>query len=281
MNRLGQLGRMSRLNGNVSVRKRILPETKAYIAAMTVQPASDITSVYNSLIKSLITSGIWEKLACLELYYTAHTEQAGLLNLIIPAQTGLAVNGVSWAVKQGYTTDPGKYIRTGFIPTDAGAKYRRNDACMGYIAHQSPVPPTNGWYDIGLTTDLGLRIKLYGCADGRLGLRLNATGDYTAPAGSITANTRYIAVTRERSTHVRLIIDDSYGLEQSNASANIGTIAGDMKDIVLGGTNNNGDFENAKTMRPAVFFAGLHLTAGEWASFKGAIAVYLAEMGAI
>jgi len=283
MNRLGQLGRMSWLNGNVSVRKRILPETKAYIAAMTVRPTSAIANVYNTLIKSMISSGIWDKLACLELYYTAHTEQAGLLNVVNPAETGRAVNTPTWEQIKGYTTNGStNYVDTGFQPTDDGMKYKRNNAIIGWVAHWDSIPQTNGWYDVGWSTgtvgDGIIRLHIY--SDGKLAYRMNGAAALTA-AGTITSNSRYIAMTRALSTHHHFIVDGNYSVAVSANSAAVGVPAGTLKTIVLGGSNINGVFGNGKAIYPAVFFAGLHLTSGEWASFNGAIAIYLEEMGAI
>ena len=79
----------------MSDRRRILfgagytPQAKALFAAMSAKPTPTRMNLYNGLILSLRTSGLWANLDALYLM-AAHDEQAGRLNIVAQSRTASA-----------------------------------------------------------------------------------------------------------------------------------------------------------------------------------------------
>ncbi|SER61862.1 hypothetical protein SAMN05216548_1316 [Faunimonas pinastri] len=91
-------------SGYRPARQRITTETKAALAAMTVQPSEKRIFVYDVAIRSLKAAGLWSKLGWLSLL-AAHDEQAGRLNLVAPSQVMTAVNSPGFTVDHGFKGD--------------------------------------------------------------------------------------------------------------------------------------------------------------------------------
>lgn len=133
--------------------------TLAYISALSVAPSGSRKRSIDRLVKSLKSGTVWDNLDWLELL-SAHDAQAGLVNLVNPAQASVAVNSPTFTVDRGYTGDGvSSYLNTNWNPSSAsGRKFLQNDAHMG--AWIGTDVNSNAQYDLGCT---------YSNVNGRLG----------------------------------------------------------------------------------------------------------------
>ena len=251
-------------------------ESITLFSQMLIEPSNDIKAIYNELIVSLKNAGIFSKLDILQLYYTAHTQQSCLLNVVNPLQTGITENNPTWTVKKGYSTSGTAYIRTGFIPSEAVTKFKRDTAFIGMMVHTALV--NGGWYEYGYGTSNPIR---YNTGNGGVSV---VKVNYAANVNTfnVTADTKFVAGTRFSDTIVHNIADSIYSDPVSANSVAIPVIVSGVTDIALGAyVLNDGTVSQYKVVHPSVFFAGSYITSGEWESFRTAINLYVSQMGAL
>lgn len=111
-------------------------DTITLLAAMTVEPTSARMGLYNDLITSLKTAGVWTKLDCLY-WLGAHDAQAARLNIKAPANFALTATGSpTYTVDRGYTgtgvgSSAGGYLTSTFTPSTAAGQWTLNSAHLG------------------------------------------------------------------------------------------------------------------------------------------------------
>lgn len=81
-----------------------LPETIRFCAAMTTPPNSARRSRINTLIGTLITEGIWQKLGAL-FVFESHDQQSALLEWKLPTHTATAVNSPTFVADTGFSSN--------------------------------------------------------------------------------------------------------------------------------------------------------------------------------
>lgn len=98
----------------------------------TTPPATDRRVLINTLIKSLVQAGVWDKLDAFYMLAAADA-QSSLLNWVSTSYNLTAVNSPAVVANQGYTGDGStSYLDTGFNPTTAvGAKFVQDSASIG------------------------------------------------------------------------------------------------------------------------------------------------------
>jgi hypothetical protein len=102
----------------------------SFFQRLATQPTAARKALYNALISSLVSAGVWSKLDAL--YVLAAADQATALTNLVQASYGAtAANAPAFTADQGYVGANTKYIDTGFNPTTAlSPNYTRNDAAI-------------------------------------------------------------------------------------------------------------------------------------------------------
>ena len=95
-------------------------------------PATDRRVLINSLVKSLVQAGIWDKLDAFYMLAAADAQSA-LLNWVSTSYSLTAVSSPTFAADRGYTSNgTSSYLDTGFNPTTAvSPKYLLDSAHLG------------------------------------------------------------------------------------------------------------------------------------------------------
>jgi len=112
----------------------LLPETKAYIAAMSPQPSAPQIKSINKLIKTLHDGGILSRLDAL--YIVANTEPNSRINVVNPAMVAINQNSVSFADKLGWTGGSGKWLDLGINLTSPNLKFANGRGTLGCFLTQ-------------------------------------------------------------------------------------------------------------------------------------------------
>ena len=98
-------------------------EALILFAAMAVEPDATRKGVIDTMIRALISAGVWDLLDVLYVF-AAHTEQAALLNWVAPGTLdGVKVSTPTFAADEGFTPASGAYINSGFIPSAGGTNF--------------------------------------------------------------------------------------------------------------------------------------------------------------
>lgn len=107
-------------------------EAQDWWDAMTTAPSVADKVIWNTMIKNLITSGVWAKLDQFVIH-AIHTNAGGeaLINVVNPGVNDAAeVNAPAWTQYQGFTGANLKYIETNFQPDIDGVNYQLNDGAF-------------------------------------------------------------------------------------------------------------------------------------------------------
>lgn len=118
----------------------------SFFAALPVQPSAARKTLYDNLVVSLKSAGVWPLLKLLYLQAAAD-EDAARTSLVIPTANKLIKNGgLTFTVDRGYTGDGTTgYCDTGFNPTSAGMS---KDNMSAFVFPNTNVQ-SNSMFDLG------------------------------------------------------------------------------------------------------------------------------------
>lgn len=232
----------------------------------TTPPATDRRVLINTLIKSLVQAGIWDKLDAFYMLAAADA-QSSLLNWVSTSYNLTAVNSPAFVANQGYTGDGAtSYLDTGFNPTTAPSPKFVQDS-----AHQALWSRTNNPNGAADSFDFGSSNSYISRAvslSGRGATRPNAASAQLIGSGAYPGYagwTRSAAAVWEGYAQG---VDSGGGTTASAAPVN-STFA------IL--RSRDGSF-GANQIATAHF--GSNLTAGEVAAAYAALQTYLQAIGA-
>lgn len=167
------------------------PEYYILLSKMAVEPISEIRTAQNKFIKTLKTSGTWDKLDWLSVFQTETSNS--LINWKYPnyknpiLKTGLTAYPTHQEFKGYWGNQAGKaYISTEFSPLNHGSKYLLNSASIGFYQRNFVFETANLSMGIGNTTlVLSPRYSGTGTKNGTHYGSLNNTGQFGdgSPAG--------------------------------------------------------------------------------------------------
>ncbi|MFI0844440.1 hypothetical protein [Mesorhizobium sp. IMUNJ 23232] len=123
------------------IRLGLETETEDYLDAMATKPGNVIVLAIDALVEGLKSNSLWSKHDWLSLF-CLHNSQAALLNLVNPAQAGVAHGGLTFTAGAGFGGDGSSgYIGTG-LNANALTQLTTNSIHLG------------GWFNGGSGTGL-------------------------------------------------------------------------------------------------------------------------------
>ena len=245
----------------------IVKEAAQLIVRMTVKPTAARVRVIDTLMRALLTAGVWPKLDALYLL-AAHHEQAARLNWVSAAHTMTAVNSPTFTVDRGFNGNgTTSYMNTTFDPgAAAGAKFVRDSAFLGIW---SLTDSSNAINDIGNWNGAWGAAVQARIAGNRFSVAANS--------GVLTADTSltsvgFFAWSRTNATTVDKYFNDSLVRRETSASSPVNTLP-----FYLGALNQNGAPQQVNTRQYACAVAGGALTQIEQAVLYTALRSYLSH----
>lgn len=116
-------------------------QSLAFFGRLAAEPNAPRKALYDALISSLVSAGVWNKLDAL--YMFAAADQAtGLTNLLQSSYGGTAVNAPAFTPDQGFTGANTRYVDTNFNPSTAAGRFQQDNASV--FAWGSLVAGANG-----------------------------------------------------------------------------------------------------------------------------------------
>lgn len=246
------------------------PASAALIARMSVAPDMGRSGLIDGLVRALKGAGVWGKLDALYLL-AAHDAQAARLNWV-SASYGLSVSGSpGFTADRGFTGDGNAaYLDSGFNPATAGGRFAQNDAHMG-VWIGTDVAST-AQFDIG-STRAAINSRRASVAAARLFANAVA-GDELAlsPATSVG----WTCWSRGGSANYAAV-------RNGVAPTAVSQISGGLLSLpfYILAQSTMGPAATAHSMRRVQAACwGSQLSSGEMAALHGALAAYMAAVGA-
>lgn len=121
-------------------------QTLEWLAQLTPRPTYAYAVAVDTLIKGLISNGIWYQLDALWCF-ACETQQHARINIVNPTQNTITeVLSPTWKAFTGYTTNgSSSYLNTNYDATTTGSKFTLNSASLGiYIHTVSTIVSPNG-----------------------------------------------------------------------------------------------------------------------------------------
>lgn len=109
------------------------PEALSLFARLPDQPSTAEKARYDTLLRALVTSGVYAKLDALHILKCVTSAANGLQNVIQDAYNCTIGGSPTWTSDQGYKCNStGDFLNTGFNPVTAvSPKFTQNDSCIG------------------------------------------------------------------------------------------------------------------------------------------------------
>ncbi len=137
-----------------------LAETTAWAAACTTPPTTGRKNLTNTTIGNLMDAGIWATLDWLMLP-ASETEQAGRVNVRVPAKVAINVNSTTFTADRGFTGDAiSMHISLG-EDIDTGGNYTLNSGAAGVWCNQQN-GLTGVFYHLGTSGKLFINARANG-----------------------------------------------------------------------------------------------------------------------
>jgi hypothetical protein len=107
----------------------VCAQAQAFFARLATQPSTARKALYNAMIASLVSAGVWSKLDALYMFAGAD-QLTALMNLVSPNFGASAIGSPTFTTDIGFTGASGKYVDSNFNPSTAAAKFQQNDASL-------------------------------------------------------------------------------------------------------------------------------------------------------
>ena len=135
-----------------------LPETRAWVAAMTAKPPDWLERALDDYMRTLKVSGAWDRID-IGYVHALHAQQAARINFKNPGSFTLTEGGSpTWTQYQGYTGTgvAGDYLDTGYDPSAASIGMGLDDA---HGAVFGMTTSSDGDYDLSSGTGIAFRVR--------------------------------------------------------------------------------------------------------------------------
>lgn len=244
------------------------PEAASYFAAMTVAPDDTRKGHINTFVTALKSAGIWTKLDRLFLF-ASHDAQAGLLDLLNPAQSASAVASPTFTTNKGFKgngTD--SYVDSNFNPTVGTNNYVKDSGYFGVWVNTSGT--TNSTASCGWLATNGTVLILRSTSSTMSG-RLNSSATLAGTSGATTTAIGMSSVNRSNATTLRLSKD---GVKQVEATNNSATM---VNATFCYGRSTSTTFHGTYTWAAGII--GGSLTETEVTNLYNALNTYLTAVG--
>jgi len=239
------------------------PEAQTVIAAMTTPPTEQRQGEINALVAALQDAAVWNRIGVLYVF-AAHDQQAALINWKDPAGTpALATGSPPFTVDRGFVGDnTAAHIDTQ-VAWNAVPGLTQDDAHMGVYASISVGSATVAGQVTGANATISRNAGAF------------ATRLHNAAAGNggmIGTTPLHLCMSRAASTGYDRYVDGAFDTTHTVASEAPSTAN-------LTGLRSNTAFAPSNVSLRAMH-AGASLSAGQAAAMAGAIAAYMAAVGA-
>lgn len=104
-------------------------EASAFFARLATQPSDPRKTLYDALISSLVSTGVWAKLDFLHIFAAADQATA-LTSLVSATYDATAVNSPTFTADRGFTGAATKVITTPYNPSTAGGHLTQDSASV-------------------------------------------------------------------------------------------------------------------------------------------------------
>lgn len=248
-------------------------EAQKWWDAMTTAPTVADKFLWNTMIKNLITSGVWAKLKQL-LIFCLHTDTGGetMINAVNPGTYDSAlVNAPGWVQYEGYTGASLKYIDSNFNPSTSSLN---KDSCSFgcYIRREGAASFSNSAFGSYKTTAPATTIRLIpwsSLTNSRLGVNdANVTTNALGKGLGLNTVSRYDANNRKYNRN------DTVSVNQTIASVNLPTF-----NIYILCLNQAGSPTSYWEGQLAIYFAGDSLNDTDLANLFQGIETFLDAKG--
>lgn len=110
-----------------SVYTPVNSQTTAFFNRLSTQPSYARAQLYDTMIGSLVSSGVWAALDVLYIF-AAENSSTALMNLKSSSYTPMLVSTPTFTVNKGYTGTASSCINTNYNPSTAGGLFTLNSA---------------------------------------------------------------------------------------------------------------------------------------------------------
>jgi hypothetical protein len=190
-----------RQNHMSSVDSDIISEVNALVQAMTTKPSLERKALMTTLISSLKTAEVWDKLDCL--YVTAaHAPDAARLNWKAPRTYPLTeINSPLFTVDRGYTGDGlTSYLDTGWYPAIVSGEVMTATSAHGGMITLKNIQDNNPVFSVGAgnafsiiprSTGNAARFRIFDTVNLDVASQTNAVGHYVVNRSGASARQGY------------------------------------------------------------------------------------------
>ena len=105
------------------------PQAQAFFARLATQPGAARKGLYNAMIASLVSAGVWSKLDALYMFAAADQTTA-LTNLSSASFGASAIGSPTFTADIGFIGASGKYVDSNFNPSAAAGKFQQDNASL-------------------------------------------------------------------------------------------------------------------------------------------------------
>lgn len=245
------------------------PATSPFLDRVAVSPSGMRVRQYDTVFRSLRTTGLLDKIDCLYLL-AAHAGQASRQNLLSSDYTLMAQNSPTFVVDRGWQGNgSSSYMNTGFNPAIAGsAKYSLNSAHLS-IRSNNNARMNNPDIGVAISTRYAFIVPWQTSGNVCQGALNDSNGAATAAAPASTAG--LFTISRTSSTAWSM-----YGGGFPLGSFSTSTTGLPNGSIYLLGINGTGQFATHQLSAASI---GAGLSAADVANLNVIISTYLSSIG--
>lgn len=245
-------------------------QARQFFARLPNQPTVGDAARYDTLIRTLVSAGIWSRLDLLNIY-AAPDSATALTNLISASYAATAIGNPTFVAYQGFTSDgAASYLTTGYTPSTAGGQYTLNSSSFGVYIR------TNNEADV---TDIGTQ---NGGGTNKAKLQSRVAGNAIYPANSTLSTSSVTNIDSRGMFVVARTAADASALYRNNASIGTNSDASaalPTQPFVVLALNINGTIGQWTTRQTSAAFIGGGLDATQAAVLSAAINAYMTSLG--
>lgn len=240
----------------------------------TTPPATDRRLLINTLIKSFVQAGIWDKLDAFYMLAAADA-QSSLLNWVSTSYNLTVVSTPTFTADRGYKGNgTSSYLRTGFNPATAvSPKSVLNSASMGVYINGTPATGLDR-AQMGIINGANYQLLDVTVGNAVVG-RMNTDTTGSASGAGQAGNTGLFAINRTGSTASRLTRNGTDLATTAVASTSVPS-----EEIIIMARYSGGTPARYSTDQFAMSYIGAGLSDAEDDALYSALNVYLTALGA-
>ena len=250
-------------------------ETLDLIARMETRPDADRRDAIDTLIASLKSSGVWDKLDNFYVFAAAN-EQAALLNWVADARNCVAYNSPTFTADEGFTGDGA----TSYVATESfsgsGLNMASGDESMGIWIKDNVIESVSsivlGTSSTGVGGTSPYRYINPRNTNPAISWKMNFSS--TQGSGHTLSNDEWITQSRDAT-------DGYLWLNGAQDDTTTQAVVDDTQSLVLYLVLGRAGAATFSTRQFSAAYTGSNLTSGEQTNFYNALATYMTAVGAL